>query len=72
MIKAIKLVNNNNIYKIKYNGDILYNILMKNHSNISVNNMICETLKPNNNNNYNNYINDFIIKSLNFKENDSI
>jgi hypothetical protein len=36
-----------NVYKVKYSGEILYNILLKNHSLIQVNNMLCETLKPN-------------------------
>lgn len=36
------------IYKIKYNGDILYNVLMENHDLINVNNFICETLHPSN------------------------
>jgi hypothetical protein len=36
----------NNIKKIKYNGEILYNVLMKTHSKIKVNNMLCETLHP--------------------------
>ena len=37
-----------NIYKIKYNGEKLYNILMENHNKIIVNNLICETLHPDN------------------------
>ena len=37
---------NENIYKVPYNGELLYNILMENHEKILVNNMICETLKP--------------------------
>jgi hypothetical protein len=36
------------IHKIKYNGDILYNVLMENHDLINVNNFICETLHPSN------------------------
>jgi hypothetical protein len=35
-----------NIYKIKYNGDKLYNVLMETHSVMIVNNLICETLDP--------------------------
>jgi hypothetical protein len=38
----------NKIYKIKYNGECLYNILMEKYSKINVNNMICETLDPSN------------------------
>lgn len=31
---------------VTYNGETLYNILMDNHSKISVNNIECETLDP--------------------------
>ena len=31
---------------VTYNGETLYNILMNNHSKISVNNIECETLDP--------------------------
>ena len=48
MIKAdILLGKYPGIYKIKYNGDILYNILMDNYSVMNVNNLTCETLDPN-------------------------
>lgn len=47
MIKANKLLDiSSNVYKIKYNEEILYNVLLKDHSKILVNNMICETLNP--------------------------
>jgi hypothetical protein len=47
MMKAYTfLKNKTNIYKIKYNGDILYNVLMEDYSTIKVNNLICETLHP--------------------------
>ena len=36
------------VSKIDYNGEILYNILMENYDKILVNNLICETLHPNN------------------------
>jgi hypothetical protein len=36
------------IYNIKYNNEILYNILMEKHETMSVNNMIVETLDPKN------------------------
>ncbi len=48
LVRANDLVNNENIYKIKYDEEILYNILMENHEKILVNNMICETLHPTN------------------------
>ena len=34
--------------KVEYNGEILYNILMEEYSQIVVNNLICETLHPDN------------------------
>jgi len=37
-----------NVYFIEYKGEILYNILMHSHGIISVGNMICETLHPDN------------------------
>ena len=37
-----------NVHKIKYNGEILYNVLMEEHDKMVVNNMICETLHPEN------------------------
>ena len=35
-----------NVVKVKYNGETLYNILMEEHSHMSVNNLICDTLNP--------------------------
>jgi hypothetical protein len=37
-----------NIIKVKYNGEVLYNVLLDNYSRINVNNLICETLHPDN------------------------
>ena len=37
-----------NIYKIKNNNQILYNILLKKYYKRIVNNLICETLHPDN------------------------
>jgi hypothetical protein len=37
-----------NVVKVKYSGQILYNVLMEEHSEMVVNNMLCETLDPNN------------------------
>jgi hypothetical protein len=51
MIKAEELLklNNSGIYKVKYNGEILFNILLKNkYDKMVVNNLICETLDPKN------------------------
>lgn len=49
MIEARKIASiNKNVTKIKYNKSILYNILLDKHSVIHVNNMVCETLHPDN------------------------
>uniref|UniRef100_A0A6C0IRL5 Hedgehog/Intein (Hint) domain-containing protein n=1 Tax=viral metagenome TaxID=1070528 RepID=A0A6C0IRL5_9ZZZZ len=50
MIKSQELLNLNNegVYKIPYNGEALYNILLENHDKMIVNNLICETLDPKN------------------------
>lgn len=37
-----------NVYKIPYNGEILYNVLMERYNKLKVNNLICETLHPEN------------------------
>jgi hypothetical protein len=36
------------IKKVKYNGQVLYNVLLEKHGRINVNGMICETLHPEN------------------------
>jgi len=41
-------LNKKGVNKIVYNGEILYNILMEKYDKIIVNNLICETLHPNN------------------------
>jgi hypothetical protein len=38
----------NGVNKIKYTGEILYNILLEIHDEVLVNNLICETLHPEN------------------------
>jgi hypothetical protein len=51
MVKAKELLelNNEGIYKVKYNGSLLYNVLLENkHDKMIVNNLICETLDPKN------------------------
>ena len=48
MIEAKDLLNNDTIYKRKYKGEYLYNILQEEHSDMYVNNMLCETLDPRN------------------------
>ena len=37
------------VYKIKYTGELLYNVLMEDYDKMMVNNLICETLSPTNN-----------------------
>ena len=39
---------NENVYKVNYTGEILYNVLMEGHEKINVNNIVCETLHPKN------------------------
>jgi len=49
MYKAFEYLNKNKkIYKVDYNSEVLYNILLEEHSTIKVNNLICETLHPEN------------------------
>jgi len=48
-IKAYKFVNHfEKVEKVDYNKEILYNVLMETYEKINVNNIICETLHPNN------------------------
>jgi hypothetical protein len=50
MIKAKDFINKfENVYHIKYTGEILYNVLMEDYDKMVVNNLICETLDPENN-----------------------
>jgi len=47
MIQAYKYLDYyENVKKIDYNDEILYNILMEDHETVNVNNLICETLHP--------------------------
>jgi len=49
MIKAKNFINKfENVYHIKYTGEILYNVLMEEYDKIVVNNLICESLHPEN------------------------
>lgn len=49
MMKAVNFVGKYaNVYKTKYNGEILYNVLLEEHGKMIVNNLLCETLHPNN------------------------
>ena len=47
MIKAEEFMKEyENVHKIKYSREPLYNVLMEKHDKILVNNLICETLNP--------------------------
>jgi YVTN family beta-propeller protein len=49
MIEAYKFVGHfDNVTKIAYHGEVLFNILMENYDKVCVNNLICETLHPDN------------------------
>ena len=49
MIPAMFLVKVvNSVESVKYEDDILYNVLMDEYSEMRVNNMVCETLHPDN------------------------
>jgi hypothetical protein len=49
MVKADLLIGKlNNVYKVNYDGNVLYNVLMENYDTMNVNNIICETLHPEN------------------------
>ena len=49
MMKAKSFVDEfENVYKVKYTGEVLYNVLMEEHDKMMVNNLICETLHPEN------------------------
>ena len=47
-LQAKLFLNKKGVNKIVYNGEILYNILMEKYDKVIVNNLICETLHPNN------------------------
>ena len=36
------------VTKVKYNGELLYNVLLENYGSMQVNNLVCETLHPDN------------------------
>jgi uncharacterized repeat protein (TIGR03803 family) len=49
MMEAHKFLGHSKqVRKVKYNQQILYNVLMEKHETICVNNIVCETLHPNN------------------------
>ena len=49
LIEAKNFLNKfENVNKVKYTGETLYNVLMENHEKMIINNLICETLNPTN------------------------
>jgi hypothetical protein len=49
LVPAYKFLNiSPQVKRVKYNGEILYNVLMETHELMNVNNLICETLHPDN------------------------
>ena len=48
LIPAFRFVNKYNIYYVSYKQNYLYNVLLKNHTYMMVNNMMVETLNPQN------------------------
>jgi hypothetical protein len=49
MMRAKNFVNDfENVKQIKYSGEFLYNVLLKKYDKIIVNNLVCETLHPEN------------------------
>jgi hypothetical protein len=49
LIKAKEFLNDDeSVNKVKYTGEVLYNVLMEEHDKMIVNNLICETLHPDN------------------------
>ena len=49
MVKANDFIKEfENVKKTKYNGEVLYNVLLEEHDKMLVNNLICETLHPDN------------------------
>jgi len=49
MIEAYKFLSHfEKVEKVDYNKEILYNVLMEKYEKVNVNNIICETLHPNN------------------------
>jgi len=49
MTRAVDLVGVcDGVVEIPYNGETLYNVLLKKHSHMMINNLICETLHPEN------------------------
>jgi hypothetical protein len=49
MVEAYKFMKQfENVHSVKYNGEVLYNVLLKSHGVLNVNGLVCETLDPEN------------------------
>jgi hypothetical protein len=49
LVKAGCLLGNcPGVHRVRYNGDVLYNILLHEHVLVNANNMMCESLHPSN------------------------
>ena len=49
LVPAYRFLNmSREVKKVAYNGEVLYNVLLDNYSTMKVNNLMCETLHPNN------------------------
>jgi hypothetical protein len=49
LVPAYRFLNySKSITKVKYSGEVLYNVLLPTYSTLKVNNMVCETLHPEN------------------------
>ena len=49
MVPAYRFLDHSDkVKKVKYNGEILYNVLLAEYGKMEVNNLICETLHPEN------------------------
>ena len=46
MTPAGMFLNRAGVHKVKYDGDVLYNVLLEEEGKMLVNNLICETLHP--------------------------
>ena len=47
LVRARELINNQTITEIMRKNDLLYNVLLEKYSYMIINNMMCETLNPN-------------------------
>jgi len=75
MMEAYKFLDYyEDVKKIDYDGEILYNILMNDHETVNVNNLVCETLHPDHEiaklykNNYSKEYTDTVIAFMNYSK----